>query len=415
MSANPASTVLALGCEDGSIRLVSVAEDALEHKRKFDRVKTRLLSLAWGPPRPPAPRKPSTTKPGVTASEDSDDSDDEDEEWSDSWILAGCSDSTLRKWDYASGRVLDRMLVDRRKGERTLVWAVAVLGDGTMVSGDSLGNVRFWDAATCTQLQSYQLHGADVLCLTVGPVSVNQFSYPYLSLPFVTQEGRSIYSAGVDQKICQYSRVEVASGDEASLRWIHSATQRYHVHDVRALATWPTYTPLPSSVTIPAPSGRVISSLLFSGGLDVNLNIKPCMLPLERSASQPTRILNPIKTSSLSTFADSWQLRRNYPSRGLVLRARDARLLMLVRNRGVSVWRLSKLQNNSDDSDELGLQALLHDPEATDGGWAKVLDMQLNVATNLCCGAISDDGQWLAVADMYETKLFRLDHKGEVR
>lgn len=46
----------------------------------------------------------------------------------------------------------------------------ALLSDGTVVSGDSLGNVKFWDAKTSTQLQSYQPHGADVLCLTIGPV-----------------------------------------------------------------------------------------------------------------------------------------------------------------------------------------------------------------------------------------------------
>ena len=43
--------------------------------------------------------------------------------------------------------------------------------DGTIVSGDSMGIVKFWDSKTCTQLQSFQGHAADVLCLTVGPVS----------------------------------------------------------------------------------------------------------------------------------------------------------------------------------------------------------------------------------------------------
>lgn len=30
--------------------------------------------------------------------------------------------------------------------------------------------VKFWDSRTCTQLQSFQGHGADVLCLAIGPV-----------------------------------------------------------------------------------------------------------------------------------------------------------------------------------------------------------------------------------------------------
>jgi len=45
--------------------------------------------------------------------------------------------------------------------------------DGTIISGDSLGLVKFWDSRTCTQLQSFQGHGADVLCLAIGPVSFN--------------------------------------------------------------------------------------------------------------------------------------------------------------------------------------------------------------------------------------------------
>lgn len=56
------------------------------------------------------------------------DSDEEEEEWKDEWIVAGCSDSSLRKWDVSSGRVLEKMGTDKVRGERTLVWAVAVLG-----------------------------------------------------------------------------------------------------------------------------------------------------------------------------------------------------------------------------------------------------------------------------------------------
>lgn len=53
MAANPACTQLALGCEDGRVRLIDISGGALAHARRFDRVKTRLLSIAWGPPTPP--------------------------------------------------------------------------------------------------------------------------------------------------------------------------------------------------------------------------------------------------------------------------------------------------------------------------------------------------------------------------
>ena len=116
---NPACTLLAIGCEDGVVRLLSLEHDSLTHLRRFDRVKSRILSLAWGPP---IPRE----RTAVVEGEESSDDDDE-EEWSDSWIVAGCSDSSVRKWDAATGRVGERMGTDKQRGERTLVWAVGVL------------------------------------------------------------------------------------------------------------------------------------------------------------------------------------------------------------------------------------------------------------------------------------------------
>lgn len=62
------------------------------------------------------------------------------------------------------------MTVDRVKGEQTIVWTCAVLNDGTIVSGDSMGNIKFFDGEMGTQLQSFKTHKADVLCLAVGSV-----------------------------------------------------------------------------------------------------------------------------------------------------------------------------------------------------------------------------------------------------
>lgn len=110
MAVNPASTKIALGCEDGTVRLLSIANDSLTHYRRFDHVKSRLLSICWGPP-------------VSVRSKDSD-----QYEWSDSWLVTGGSDGSIRKWEVSSGRVLDRMTAEKVRGERTLIWAVAVLG-----------------------------------------------------------------------------------------------------------------------------------------------------------------------------------------------------------------------------------------------------------------------------------------------
>jgi len=126
IAANPSCTSLALGCEDGTVRMLSVANDTLTHSRRFDRVKCRNLSIAWGPP-VPRPFGKTSSSSARGGREDSE-SDEDEEEWTDSWLVTGGSDTSLRKWDVASGRVMDRMGVGKMRGERTLVWTVGVLG-----------------------------------------------------------------------------------------------------------------------------------------------------------------------------------------------------------------------------------------------------------------------------------------------
>jgi U3 small nucleolar RNA-associated protein 4 len=71
-------------------------------------------------------------------------------------------DAGLGRW---RSRVSEQYLISPLWG-----WLLTPLSDGTIVSGDSLGMVKFWDSQTCTQLQSFEAHDADVLCLVVGPV-----------------------------------------------------------------------------------------------------------------------------------------------------------------------------------------------------------------------------------------------------
>lgn len=129
MAANSASTLLALGCEDGCVRLLALSANTLQHFRRFDHVKCRILSIAWGPPAPrqPQPKVNGSANPRNDREESDDDSDDEEYGWTDSWLVTGGSDSSLRKWDISTGRPTDRMGTDKIKGDRTLVWTVGVL------------------------------------------------------------------------------------------------------------------------------------------------------------------------------------------------------------------------------------------------------------------------------------------------
>ncbi|PFH50756.1 hypothetical protein AMATHDRAFT_60602 [Amanita thiersii Skay4041] len=386
MAANPASTMLALGCEDGTVRLLSVVNDTLEHTRRFDRVKCRMLSIAWGPPIP----RQTPQKQLNTPEDESSDEDDEDD-WSDSWLVTGSPDSSLRKWDVATGRIIDRMGTDKIRGERTLVWTVGVLGDGTIVSGDSLGVVKFWDARTCTQLHSFKAHGADVLCLAIDP------------------EGKAVYTAGVDQKVVQFTLVKTFGTDKGPLgfqgssnRWIQAYGRRLHSHDIRALAIWPVYTPLPAAYRQHHPMD--VAPVLASGGLDMTLAVTPAALP----TSTIVKIVNPLETSTDTTFENSYQRRLAYSSgpsgTSSICLAQDANLLLCMREASLTVWRVSK--KSDVDENELAQGVSGQEPEGR--GWAKLLEMDLNVNSNLVASAISADGRWLVASDLFETKLFSL-------
>lgn len=174
-----------------------------------------------------------------------------------------------------------------------------------------------------------------------------------------------------------------------------------HSHDVRALAIWPPYAPFPQAYQRRFPID--IAPVLASGGLDMSVVVTPAALP----SSTVVKIVNPLSTSIDSTFGDSYHRRLAYtsgPSSTSALKiARQGRLVSCMRDAAVSIWRI--LQHSS-ASDEEALQNGLSEGG---GGWEKVLEMDFNVHTNLTASAISDDGRWLVVSDLYETKLFVLE------
>lgn len=185
IAANPSHTTLALGCDDGAVRLVNLWDGALEMLRKFDNTKTRLLSVAWGPQQILKKGKQKQDNTNNTSSTQNANTTPL-VKYQDSYIVTGCADSTVRKWDIKTGRSTARMTTDKVKGENTLVWTVAVIAGSSLtstkagdsntesdviVSGDSMGLVKFWDEKTNTQTESLKCHKSDILCLTVGPVS----------------------------------------------------------------------------------------------------------------------------------------------------------------------------------------------------------------------------------------------------
>ncbi|XP_078689122.1 U3 small nucleolar RNA-associated protein 4 homolog [Branchiostoma floridae x Branchiostoma belcheri] len=184
MAANNSQSTIAVGSEDGCVRLFEVTEGELSYSRAFKKQEERILSLAWHE--------------------------------SGEVLVTGSCDN-IRVWDVATGLPTLRIKVERLVRTReTIVWCVAILRDFTIVSGDSLGKTRFWNGKHGTLIQSHHCHKADVLSMCVS------------------KDETLVWTAGVDPKVIRFEKV--AGKDEGSrASWVRHNVAKRHTHDVRAL------------------------------------------------------------------------------------------------------------------------------------------------------------------------------------
>ncbi|ORY26812.1 WD40-repeat-containing domain protein [Naematelia encephala] len=377
MSVSPTQSLLCLATTSPSLHFLTITATSLEipppHLLRSETLpnKTRTVSLAWGPP----------SLEEVTEGE---------YEWRDTYLVTGNSDSSFRKWEIPApndgsksggvGRVTikGRSVLDKvkknGKGKGTIVWGVGVLPNHTIITSDSLGSVTFWDGASMAQRQSFRAHKADAMCMVIGP------------------DARSIYTSGPDQRIVQFT----PSGPST---WALTSTRRVHSHDVRALAMFPPYLPLATSHPLsPPPINPLFCPVIASGGWDMHLALTPAATP----ESYTEKLRNPLgKAKGLSRllFDEAYPRKMGFLNggrgNGVVAFGVGARLVLGKKERGVGIWRIMEGEN----------------------GWEKVLEMDFKLRTNITAAAISDNGGWLAVSDLYETKLFRLeeDDDGKIR
>lgn len=370
IAASPLGRFLAIGCEDGVVRLIDIADGNFEHAGatqvpRLARAGSRIMSLAWGPPR--------RVGPSATSSHNDDDDSDNDDEWAESFVFGGLGNSAAAVWNVGTGHIQTRLSVLKNRSEHTIVWAVAVLGDGTLVTGDSTGRVTFFDARSRVPIPgaTFQCHtsGADVLALCVGP------------------DGRAVYSAGVDQKVAEYTHI--------AQQWVHTGTRRLHAHDIRALAVDPPFD------MVRAAREREHGALhvprlpvLVSGGIDFNVVMTPAA-PAAQYHWQKSEGGNPISSSDATAFADTTQRRIPFVPQssrtgvaggGVVAVCPARRWLVLRRDTSIGIWHVGD-------------------------AWCKVAELELRVRSNLACVAASADGRFLAASDMYETKVFELDER----
>jgi U3 small nucleolar RNA-associated protein 4 len=247
---------LAAGCEDGTIVLFSTEDGDLRYLRTMGKPPTkkpRILSLTW---------KDRNT------------------------IVAGYSDSNIRVFDIRNRQTLRIMSLGKSAtgGNETLVWAVKCLPNGTLVSGDSAGDLKIWDGNNYSLVQRLHCHEADILDVTTNA------------------NGSMIITGGADRRTVVYKTLPAEKGD-GNCRWTQIMHRRFHKHDVKTLASFESQD----------------LSLVVSGGLDT----MPVVMPLRRWQREYHRTLS------------------HLPQSPQVSSAPRARIFISWWERQVRIWRLS--------------------------------------------------------------------------
>ncbi|KAI8088913.1 quinon protein alcohol dehydrogenase-like superfamily [Halteromyces radiatus] len=319
LAVNSNGTRLAAGCEDGCIRLFDISDDQLEYIRSFESQKGRILSISWGP--------------------------------DDSYIVTGGSDSSVRKWNVQHGRTTHRMTVDKKNKEATMVWSVVATKHNTIISGDSLGHLMFWDSELGTMKQSIKAHAADILSVVVS------------------RDGNMVFSSGVDRKLLSCKRVQSQKDKKKTApgTWTTVGNRRYHYHDVRTLAL----------------DERPGINSIVSGGVDCELVVSPAM-------EFPRLIQN-----RLPPFA------RKY----LVSISKSHKLVMAQIFDTISIWRLG--QAGPLDLDTKGSIPDMYVPHKF------LAKLQLKDDCYITSAALSENAQWIAACDVENVRLFSLQHQDE--
>ncbi|KAL8984768.1 MAG: hypothetical protein Q9177_004613 [Variospora cf. flavescens] len=308
---------LVVGCADGSIVLLSTADGDLQFQRTLTRPpkrKARVLSITWQ---------------------------------NRHLVIAGHADSTIRVFDTRNGQQIRSMSLGagpQGGPKEILVWSVKCRPDGTIVSGDSTGTVSFWDARHYSRLQRITSHKADILDLAISA------------------NGETVFSGGMDRRTTLYRQTAGSKPGEKK-RWAEIAHQRFHAHDVKAMAVFETKK----------------TSILASGGLDTT----PIIVPVREFGREHHRTL-----SSLPQQPPV----RSAPRKGLLVSWWD---------REVNIWRILRSKGSHDAAGVL--EGLPHPPEKK--LVAKVL---LRGAESITSADVLQDGSLLAVSTLSDIKMFRL-------
>ncbi len=371
ISGHPTEASLAVGCEDGSVRMFYYSGGGLEYEKAFFGAAKRVLSLAYHPVK--------------------------------DQLFCGSSDGSISCLETGTGRSLYTMTGDLMKGAVTLIWSLLVLSDSTVVSGDNRGHVQFWDGNTGVLMVSFHQHTAEILALAASA------------------DEMQVFASGVDCRVTCVRRIRHRSSsfvegngdDEGAYQqnvenhWVYTASHRPHSHDVYALAV------CQHSRFFSERKGK-------SDGGDEKARAWMSQ-PLLISGGQDTKLC----AYSINDFVDRrpvWIL--PIPATGLISKSTDYSVVGVKHRNHVDVWSVrlpggnnaknskspkKRRKVDADDNEQLKIN---NDAMIDGENCVLALRLELKSAEHIHSFAVSSNGRYLAVSGHFGFRLWELSSDG---
>eukprot|EP00547_Thalassionema_nitzschioides_P004694 CAMPEP_0194217950 /NCGR_PEP_ID=MMETSP0156-20130528/22581_1 /TAXON_ID=33649 /ORGANISM="Thalassionema nitzschioides, Strain L26-B" /LENGTH=948 /DNA_ID=CAMNT_0038947129 /DNA_START=26 /DNA_END=2872 /DNA_ORIENTATION=- len=356
LSSLPSDDLVAAGCEDGAIRIYKLrrsdSELHLDLVSTIPHAGSAVLSLAW---------LQNSGNHGMDGSV----------------IYAGVADGTIRRYECKSkiSRARAKGSIVGREEEEfsgnqtwistvrmtvecfgrttpTLVWDLVALADGTVVSGDSLGHVQFWDGKTGTMLQSFEQNDkkADVLSLAVTP------------------DECKVFASGIDSRVICIERPTLKNARDGPEQWVITQAQRPHTHDVKSICIYRAHDLTGSLARSEDPD-----IMLCTGGVDTKI----CTYFVKGFKKHRPKIWFP------------------WPTKSPISIAKSARVLLLQRESSLELHMLAPRQTES--------HSMICEEEKTFIG-----SLDIQSSHNIVCSDVSTDGKYVVASTGLALLLFKV-------
>ena len=376
ISTESCSGYIAAGCEDGIVRIYYYDDnDNNDTIMKTEKAASKL-ELVWALPTTGAPvlslalLKPPKGSKSIVGS----------------ILYAGIADGTIRKYECVPSSTISNNYQSIREGHTarwkpsfrmtldnlgldtpTKVWALQVLSNNTLISGDSLGQVQFWDGATGIVMQSFKQNSqsAPVLDIAVDPLE------------------EKVFVAGVDSRVICIEKVRMNHDDVQSNPlgdWILTHAHRPHSHDVRGLAICCQKDPSGGDATWREDELRNVQ-FLCSGGVDTKI----CTYSIQDfKIHRPKRMFH-------------------MPFSSPIALATKKRVFTVMRDTSIDFYKLKDKASHSAPNSEPNIM----EGENENG----IGSIGLETHHNLICCDISQDGTLFAVSDSANLMLFEIEYQ----